>query len=308
MARVLIAGCGYVGTRAALDLARAGHTVFGLRRDPSSLPEPIQPVAADFADPTLESVLPEGVEGLIYAVSPGERGEAAYRRAYVDGPLRILAALDSRGARLQRAVLVSSTAVYGQSHGEAVDEDSTCEPERPTARIVCAGERSWLEAAEPTCVLRLGGIYGPGRERLIRQVRAGDVELPPEPSAFTNRIHRDDAAGIAAHLLALDPSTHAGTAGSQSVHQHDIYNGVDTEAARMGTVLRWLAERVGVELVESQAAEAHPSAAPPSQRPAGSADRTPGMNKRVLSERIRQAGYRFRYPTFREGYGSLLEA
>ncbi len=290
MARILICGCGYVGTSAALQLIESGHEVFGLRRDPSGLPASIRPIAADLAasgadDPFVEA-LPRGVDFLIYSVAPGGRTEAAYRRAYVDGPRRVLAALARRDSNLTRAVLVSSTAVYGQAHGEAVDERSPCSPSSRTARIVREGERRWLQQPAPTCALRLGGIYGPGRERLIRQVRAGSVALPREPSAFTNRIHRDDAAGIAAHLLG--PRATA-----------EVYNGVDTEPARMGTVLSWLAERLDVRLASDQ---------DPGAAPAGSRDRARGMNKRVCSARVQRSGYRFRYPTFREGYAALLRS
>lgn len=267
--RVLVAGCGYVGTELARRLVADGHEVWGLRRSPGVLPAGVRGLAADVTDPATLAVLPRDVEAVVYAVAPGSRDEAAYRAAYVDGLANVLTAVGDVG----RLVFVSSTAVYGQTDGSEVDEDSPTAPDRPTGRILLEAEGVARSAGGT--VLRLGGIYGPGRTRLVDEVRAGVATFPPEP-VHTNRIHRDDAAGAIAHLLQLDAPA-------------PVYLGVDDDPATRREVLTWLAERLG--------------APPPREAPD---QRTRGGNKRCRNTRLRASGYELIYPSFRDGYGAML--
>lgn len=267
--RVLIAGCGYVGSELAVRLAGDGHDVWGLRRAAGELPSGVQPLAGDVTDPsTLD--LPGGLDAVVYAVSPGQRDEAAYRAVYVDGLDHVLAAV---GAPVPRLLFVSSTAVYGQTDGSVVDEDSPTEPTSFSGRVLLEGEAR-AHAAGGT-VLRLAGIYGPGRTRLIDEVRAGEATYPPD-DVHTNRIHRDDCAGALAHLLRLDAPA-------------PVYIGVDDEPALRRAVLTWLAERL--------------DAPPPREAPDR---RIRGGDKRCSNARLRGSGYDLEYPTYRDGYGAML--
>jgi nucleoside-diphosphate-sugar epimerase len=127
--RVLIAGCGYVGTALGLELARSGHVVYGLRRDPSALPAPLQPLKADLRDRgELATLLPEELHGVIYCAGPTESTDQAYADTYVRGLTHVLEALEQRQAPVKRVVLTTSTAVYGQQDGGWVDEASPTEP------------------------------------------------------------------------------------------------------------------------------------------------------------------------------------
>jgi len=280
--RVLIAGCGYVGTALGLRLAAAGHRVWGLRRHPGELPAPIEPLAADLADPAslgaCLGTLHRPPDWVVYAAAAGGFSDERYRAAYVDGPRHLLAALTAAGASPRRLVFTSSTGVYAHSGGEWVDEDSPTEPEHFSGSRLLEGERLLLDSPLEVVVARLGGIYGPGRTRLIERVRRGEESCGDGPPSWTNRIHRDDAAGAAAHLLALP-------------EVHPVYNVVDEEPAQRCAVARWMAERLGV--------------APPAPGDGGG-ERTQRSNKRVSSRRLQESGYRFLYPTYREGYGALL--
>jgi len=103
-----------------------------------------------------------------------------------------------------RLVLVSSTGVYGESKGGWVDEDTTG-PADATGHVLLEGERIAHGFGGRGVVLRLGGIYGPGRDRTVRRVVSGEATCP-EPGVYGNRIHRDAAAGAARHLARLaDP-------------------------------------------------------------------------------------------------------
>ena len=278
---MLIAGCGYVGTALGQELSRRGHEVFGLRRRPQGLPPGIRGVAADLEEPGSLEALPRGIEALVYSASAAGFSDAAYRAAYVDGLRNLLDTILRRSEILRRAVFTSSTAVYGQAAGEWVDEDSPAEPAGFSGACLLEGEALLRHGPFPGTVLRLGGIYGPGRTRLVESVRDGSAVC--REGLYTNRIHRDDAAGAIAHLLALEEA-------------EPVYLGVDEEPAEECAVLRWIAEQIGAPPPRHEGPGA--ASARAGGRPRGS--------KRCRSERLRGSGYRFRHPSYREGYGALL--
>jgi nucleoside-diphosphate-sugar epimerase len=272
--RVLISGCGDLGTEAGLLLAAQGHEVYGLRRDPTVLPPQIRPVPGDLTtDEGLEQV-PDGVELLVHTPTAGGRDPERYAAVYRDGLERLLERLSTRGAPLRRALFVSSTTVYGDAGGGWVDEDTPTDPASATGEQIVAAEQVLLSADVEPVVLRLAGIYGPGRTRQIDKVRSGEAVLPTEPR-HANRIHRDDAARAVAHLLTrpeVDP----------------IYLGVDHAPVDLGEVLTFLALELGVP-----------------QPPAGDAPSRAG-DKRCRNDRLVGSGFTFTYPTYREGYRAVL--
>ncbi|MCP4039126.1 MAG: SDR family oxidoreductase [bacterium] len=280
MARILIAGCGYVGCALGEMLVADGHEVFGLRRDPVGLPEGIAPVRADLSLPETLTRLPTAIDTLFYTAGAGAADEEGYRRAYLDGMGRLLGALADLGEKPRRIFFTSSISVYDQRRGEWIDESSHVAPSSFRGDIMLMTERLLLAGEIPATVVRLGGIYGPGRDRLLHAVAGGEVAVDPGEPHHTNRIHRDDAAGCLRHLMSLD-------------QPDDLYLGVDHEAAEESVVLRWLADRLGVKLPEIDADD------PPARvRRAGS--------KRCRNDRLTATGYRFRYPTFREGYEMMI--
>ncbi len=276
MSKILIAGCGDVGIALGLTLIQGGHHVYALRRNTGALPDVLHPVAADLTDTATLRSLP-AVDFVFYTAAADGRDEAAYERAYVAGVGNLLEALNTSDQAVQRFVFVSSTGVYGQDAGEWVDESSPTEPTRFTGRKLLQGERLCLEGPYPATAVRFGGIYRPGSSRLLRQVREGAtcVEHPPR---YTNRIHRDDCAGVLRHLAQIPAPA-------------PIYNGVDCEPAAQCEVMDWLAQRLNAPSPRREAAE-------------GSA----GQGKRCRNHLLLQSGYRFLYPTFRQGYAQVIES
>ncbi|MBK8974607.1 MAG: SDR family oxidoreductase [Planctomycetes bacterium] len=278
--RCLIAGCGDVGTRLGLALCAGGHEVFGLRRRPAELPGELIGIAADLATGRGLDGLPGGIDLLFVTVSAGmASGEDDYRRTYVDGPRHLCEAIATRpGPGPQRVVFTSSTSVYGQTDGSLVDEESPTEPVDFRGRVMLAAERQLAAGPWPAVVLRLGGIYGPGRTWLVDAVRTGRTGVSVDGrSGWTNRIHADDAARALLHVAMLPAPA-------------PCYVAVDEEPARRDDVVRFLAERLGVE--------------PPAV--ADDPLRTRGGDRRCSSARLRASGFRFRYPSYREGYAELL--
>lgn len=282
--RVLIAGCGDLGVALGLELAAGGDEIFGLRRHPDRLPAPIRRLAADLGAPETLRELPE-VDAVVYAAAADRATEEAYQRAYVDGVRNLLAAPALRQSPPRRLFFVSSTAVYAQDGGEWIDESSPAEATHFRARLLLEGEglmRDRACATTATTVLRLSGIYGPGRTRLVELVRSGRATYPPGPPRFANRIHRDDAAGALAHLLRL-PAAEA------------LYLGVDDAPVDLAEVLTFLAVELDAPLPRLEEEPNGPGASSP--------ERT---SKRCSNARLKSTGYRFRHPTYREGYGALV--
>jgi len=284
VARMLIAGCGYVGSALAKMWIEDGHEVFGLKRDPSALPRGVRGVEADLLRPESLGSLPERIDVAVFAAGAKRHDADAYRAVYLDGLGNLLRVLREIGEKPRRVLFTSSTAVYGQRRGEWLDESSSTRPERFSGEIMLLAERLVGASPFPGTVLRLGGIYGPGRTQLVERVRAGEAVLRAGPPHFGNRIHRDDAAAAIRHLLGLaEPAP--------------LYLGVDCEPADESVVLRWLAERLGAP--EPLAIDPRDAAPGPTRR-AGS--------KRCSNARLLESGFSFRYPSFREGYGALIDA
>jgi nucleoside-diphosphate-sugar epimerase len=192
--RVLVAGCGDVGTRLARDLAARGDTVYGLRRDPGRLPPGVLPLPLDLVSPAPWPPLPAAIDALVFCAAPDRRDAAAYRALFVHAPLRLLQALDGPPARV---LFVSSTAVYGEDAGEWVDEATPPRPRAFNGELLLEAEGALRARRPDAVVLRLAGLYGPGRERLRQRALAGDRGSP----RWLNRIHVDAAAAALRHLL-----------------------------------------------------------------------------------------------------------
>jgi len=266
--RVLLAGCGDLGARIGLGMAAAGAVVFALSRR-SLPPSPLLAVHADVTDPATLTALPHSIATLVYCLTPAERSEAAYHQVYVAGLRNLLAAL--LPAR-PRVLFISSTAVYGVDDGRMVDEASDCAPTAFNGRLLLAAEAIALAAHPDSMVLRLGGIYGPGRD-LLGRAALGQVAAPQHAGQISNRIHVDDAARAAGHLLA---GGHRG-----------VFNGVDDRPVASAEVVGWIAARLG-------RAEPAPLA---SGRATG---------KAVSNARLRATGFVPEYADYQQGYGALL--
>ncbi len=275
---VLIAGAGYVGSALAAMLCKAECRVVALRRRSAPVPSSASELVADLADPrSLEALLPEGLRSIVYLVSPDQPTDEAYRAAYVDGLTRLFDCPQIRRAPLERVLFASSTAVYAQDDGSWVDEFSPTLPEKFNGRRLLEAERLLRSRGVPHSIVRFAGIYGPGRQRLLTSVLEGTARIGVPH--ITNRIHRDDCAGFLLHLLDLD-------------EPDALYLGVDSEPAELGEVLVWLAQATGR----------------PRPGPSASGERGRGGNKRCSNRRLRESGYRLKYPSFREGYAELIAA
>lgn len=275
MAGVLIAGCGDLGSAVAQRLVHRGLDVHALRRSAVTLAG----VTCHRADVTVAASL-SGLAALqpghlLYCVAADAATDDAYRTHYVTGLANVLAALD--GSRLQRVLFVSSSRVYGQQTDDWLDETVPALPHDFGGRRLLEAEALLAASGLPHTWLRLSGIYGPGRQRMLRLARAPHDW--PATNGWTNRIHRDDAAAFIAMLVER---SHAGMA------LENGYLVTDSTPAPQHEVLRWLAARQGA-----------PCPAPP----------PPPVThgRRLSNRRMLATGFRLQYADYRSGYSTLLE-
>jgi len=276
----LILGCGDIGTQLGKQLIEAGHRVVGARRNADALDGTgIEPVALDVTDEAALAALPDA-DIVVYAVTADRFEESAYEAAYPQGLKAILREFAGRGRTPQRLFFASSTSVYAQHEGEEVDEASPTEPSGFSGSLMREAEQILLEHELPGTVVRFSGIYGPGRDRLIRQVGEGRIAAA-NPPLYSNRIHRDDCAGVLAHLIQM---------ALEGKPLEPIYLASDCDSAPLHEVMAWIAKRLKVatpDVIQS-----------PLRR---------RSSKRCNNRRLLDTGYTFRYPSFREGYADVLK-
>jgi len=280
MAKILIIGCGAIGTQVAHVLSNKGHHVTGLKRNPPEKDDgKINYFTADITSPTDLQDLTTDFDVLYFIVSPDGRNEESYHDIYETGLTNLLNKFSLAGSN-PHWIFVSSTSVYSQSQGEWVDEDSIAQPENATSQLIRQAEQKLMDLEPNNIVVRFSGIYGPGREYLLRMAMQVPA-IQQNPPYYTNRIHQQDCIGVLAFLLERRL---AGVALEQ------CYLASDDDPAPMWDVMSWLAE--------------HMNCQPPAVKTGGT---DCVMNKRCKNQRLKALGYKFLYPGFKDGYLELIK-
>lgn len=245
----------------------------------------LQPLQADITKPAELARLPAPFDWVVNTVSSNKGGAEEYRTVYLNGTRHLIEWL--RAAPPRKFVYTSSTSVYAQNDGSNVKEQSPTEPENESGQVLVQTERILLEAAHrhrfPAVILRVAGIYGPGRGHLFQQYLRNEARIAGRGERILNIIHRDDLIGII--LTAL-----------KSARPGEIYNAVDEEPVAQIHFFRWLSETLGKRM-------------PPFDPELAKVERKRGLtNKRVLNRKLKmELGYQFKYPTFRQGYTAEIQ-
>lgn len=201
MGPVLIAGCGDIGTRVAALCRDRGLDVAALvrrsERARSLAGRGLTVISADLDQPGALESLPTAGRTVFYLVPPPGEG---------DRDPRLARFLEAAGSRLpERVVYVSTSAVYGDAGGAWIDEDAPLKPATARGRRRLDAETRLLAWGARTgvavVILRVPGIYGPGRLPLKR-LEQGLPVVRAEQSAYTNRIHADDLAAVCVEAAA----------------------------------------------------------------------------------------------------------
>ena len=269
--RVLIAGCGYVGSATADLFHAAGWEVEGWTRSPESGIElsakSYRVRAVDIAEPAAVEKAAGDFEVVIHCASSRGGGAESYRRVYFDGAKNLIEIL-----RPGRFIFTSSTSVYAQTNGQWIDETSPAEPRHETGKILRQAEE--FVRQEGGTIVRLAGIYGPGRSALLRKFLSGEARLENGGGRYQNQAHRDDIAAGLFYLATLpdDP---------------EIVNVVDNEPLTQLECYTWLAEKLSRPV-------------PPESASSGVRKRGTS-NKQVSNRKLRALGWTPRFPTFQVG-------
>jgi nucleoside-diphosphate-sugar epimerase len=278
-------GFGYSARAVAARLRPRLDAVWGTTREADGLDRivvrGVRPVLFDGSrpEPAVGRAL-AAADHVLVSAPPGEAGD----------PVLNHHRNDLASAKPQSLVYLSTVGVYGDHGGAWVDEASECRPVSQRSQRRLAAEEAWRGFAAatgvPVAIIRLAGIYGPGRGP-FEKVRRGTARRIIKPGQVFNRIHVDDIAAI------VEAAFHRRADG--------IFNGVDDEPAPPEDVLAFAAELLGEPLPPEVAFE--------------DAEMSPmarsfyGENKRVRNDGIkRELGVSLLYPSYREGLRAVLEA
>lgn len=283
---VLILGAGFSGAAIAKTLRPLAQTVTGTTRSEEKAArlslQGITPLIFDgeTVSPALMAAMARTTH-LIQSIAPGKARDPLMRPGQP--------ALAELMPELAWAGYLSTVGVYGDHGGAWVDEETPLHPVSERSQERVEAEEQWLSFGKatgvPVAVLRLSGIYGPGRNGL-RNLAEGTARRLVKPGQVFNRIRVEDIAGATQFLIEH------GLAG--------IYNVTDDEPAPPQDVVAEAARLMGID--------------PPPEIPFETAELSPmarsfyGENKRVSNAKLKAAGYTFAYPTYRQSLAALWEA
>ena len=274
MPKVLIVGCGDLGGAVASQLAQSGLEVIGVRHSATAI-DGIAIIQADVTQPaTLVALNEIKPEILIYCVAANGQTDAQYQSHYVDG-LRHVLATQAENAKLKHVFFVSSTRVYGQKTEALLDETVNAIATDFGGERLLEAENLLKSLSCNTTVLRLSGIYGVGRLRMINLART--PANWPVQNSWSNRIHRDDAAAFMVFLVQKVLTNNSVAS---------CYIVTDSRATTQYEVLQWIASKLKVEVSVS----------------------APAIDggKRLSNNAMLATGYKLQYPDFQVGYQALL--
>lgn len=277
MYTILVAGAGYTGSAIARYFTAKKQKVYALTRSAEKAArfesEGMRPLTMDLTKPETIQGIPQA-QFVVISVAPDERSAEAYRRTYIEGVGHLLEAL-KKNAKPLLIVYLSSTGVWPEQKGGWVDEALPAMPDSERGQILLSAENQVLNCGLPSVVVRLAGIYGPGRNRLVSSHRmAAETQAAAIPR-WMNFIHVEDIAQ-AMPLIFKKAAT------------GEIIACADEEPVESAEFYKWLALNTGF-----------------SETPCFSGQ--PAQGKRIRNARLKALGYAFKYPTFREGYLALRE-
>jgi len=189
MSTYSVIGCGYVGSFLAASMKNQGHYVVGTTRTPQRFAElrnvVNEPIALDLAQQDCDFSFLEDQEGVLISVAPTQNGEG-YQSVFSNGIRNLARAIRCRqSTRPLHVTYISSAGVYGDHQGQTVTEDSTVDCLNPVNAMLVEAENVLLTIDRPDtkiCVLRLGGIYGPGRDMVAMIKQAAGEQIPKNGS------------------------------------------------------------------------------------------------------------------------------
>ncbi|MCE0484705.1 MAG: NAD-dependent epimerase/dehydratase family protein [Methylacidiphilales bacterium] len=275
--KVLIIGCGYIGRPLALRLKARGGDVTGWVHSTSSAEALMKQklarvIVGSVGDERIWKGMKDDYDVVVQCASSGRGGAEAYQEVYLRGAVNV-----NRYLPIARQIFVSSTAVYGQTGGEWVREESPAEPGTETGKILRLAEKTALLGHG--MVVRSSGIYGPGRKISLEKLRRGEAVIEGDGTRWMNRIHQSDLVSALEHLI-----------GKGDIGQ--IYNATDDVPVTENEFYLWCSEFLQKPI--------------PPHGPVNRERKRGVTSKRVSNAKLRATGWRPVYPSFREGLAEAV--
>lgn len=273
--RILQIGCGGLGTLIAQAALAQGHDLTIVRRSRKPVTPGVQALTLDVVRGVGVSALAAvPADILLYCLAPVE-GQS-YQQTYVEGLRHVLAnvSMDS----LKHVFFISSTGIYGEHHGEWIDDDTPAIPADAEGQVMLDAERLLDGLTCGHTALRVSGIYGPQRLYLLRLLQ--NQERWPRQTHWTNRMHEQDVAAAVVHLYQQ-------VADGKALPGHCILT--DGIPATQHEVLQWLAAQQQLPAPVT----------PPLQ---------PQSGKRIRNRFLQHTGFKPQFADYQAGYASILSS
>jgi len=273
--RVLWIGFGDLAARTLPKLNPEHFAVNVVSRTEKPYPAGVTQTLCDIKNPPdLFPLLKNEPDYIVVTLTPGQRGREAYRATYVDSISNLVNGIKQIAYTPKNIIFTSSTSVYHQQAGEWVDEGSPTLPTSETAQELLNAENKLRDSGLPHVCVRFSGIYGEGRNYLIRSVVSGK-----EPGThWSNRIHADDCASAIQFVI------------EQTENNKPLPNillASDEDPVRISDIYAWLASKLGIPVKTPNVIQD---------------ENRKRMNKRCDSKMLRELGFTFRYPNYQVGY------
>jgi nucleoside-diphosphate-sugar epimerase len=272
---VLVIGCGYLGAELLRELNRAGWKGTGVTLSESSAEalrkQGLEVVAADLRVSDIRALTQINPAVIIHCASSGKGGPAAYQEIFLETTTRL-----TKEAQFEHLIFTSSTSVYAQTDGSFVTETEPAEPNQETGKILRQTEE--LVLANQGTVLRLGGIYGPGRCVPLEKLFLGQATIEGGGERVMNSVYRTDA--VSAFCLAAEN------------RWKGIFNVVDNTPVTQLEWFQWVCAKLRCPL--------------PPFVPRDLNRKRGWTSKKVSNAKLRARGWELRYPSFREGIEQVL--
>lgn len=276
MYNILVVGAGYLGSRIAEDFKTKKQRVYALTRNTAKAArfesKEIIPVLADLTRPeTLLKIPP--AHFIVLCAAPDEGTDENYQAIYKEGTKNLLNAV-RKNPNPYLVLYISSTSVWEDQADGWVDEEKNADSRSYKSQMLLAGEDLVLDSGFPAVILRLSGIYGPERNR-IQALRDGRWPEKEMRDGYMNMIHVDDIVKLIPVLF-------------KKGKEGNVYTGTDDSPVLRSEFVRWLSEKTGVPVNVKWKNE----------KPAG---------KRLSNQKLKDLEIEFQYPSFREGYETILK-
>ncbi len=294
MKTALILGCGYVGSAFAKQALQQGYSVKAITRREESVvalrEEGIEAEAFQVHEDDWHEFADTDVDLFLNCVGSTGNGIEGYRLSYVEGNRSVSRWANKREIR-QAAIYTSSVGVYPDADGTWLEEgDAMASHDR--SKMLLQAEKTFLQglASFNAVVLRLGGIYGPGRHRLLDSLLREPVEDGSDSDYFLNLIRLEDICSAIWSIERLD-----------SLKPGKIFNVVDDCPSRKSEMSQWLKNLDTFDRIEREAFLAKKS-----HRSLDTGRKPP--NRRISNKALRnETSWQPLYPSYREGFKEFLD-